>query len=312
MRLPYALVLTTKPGAGALSLAWVATARGVLPPDTILDERWLAPGEAWEALFTADDETGEAMALRSAAIGALDAAPVDVNIVASDLAFRKKRLLVADMESTIIGEELIDELASYVGLRDQISDITARAMRGELDFESALKERVGMLRGLADTVLDDVYKTRVTLMPGAETLLCTMKRNNAYAALVSGGFTVFTSKIARRLGFDEHQANSLVIDNGKLAGTVTEPILGRAAKRAALARIAARNAIDTPLTLAVGDGANDLEMLAAAGLGVAFRAKPKVQDAARALPNGAVITHGDLTALLFLQGYAASEFCATL
>lgn len=221
---------------------------------------------------------------------------------------KKRKLLVADMESTIIEQEMIDELADYVGRRAEIEKITASAMRGELDFEAALRERVAMLAGLDAHILDEVYEKRVTLMPGAETLLRTMKANGAYCALVSGGFTVFTERVARRLGFDEHQANVLEIENGKLTGAVREPILGRAAKREALERLAGRLGLDLAATMAVGDGANDLDMLAAAGLGVAFRAKPKVQEAARSLPNGAVISHGDLTALLYLQGYSASEF----
>lgn len=217
-------------------------------------------------------------------------------------------LLVADMESTIIEQEMIDELADYVGLRDKISAITARAMRGELDFESSLRVRVAMLAGLDAGVLDEVYDKRVTLMPGAETLIKTMKANGAYCALVSGGFTVFTERVAARLGFDEHQANMLEIENGKLTGRVREPILGRAAKRQALERIARTLGIHLMETIAVGDGANDLDMLAAAGLGVAFRAKPKVQEAAGALPNGVVVNDGDLTALLYLQGYRQDEF----
>ena len=212
------------------------------------------------------------------------------------------------MESTIIEQELIDELAGYVGLREKISAITTRAMRGELDFEAALRDRVAMLEGLDASVLDGVYAKRVTLMPGAEALIRTMKASGAYCTLVSGGFTVFTERVAKRLGFDEHQANVLEINNGKLTGRVREPILGRAAKRAALERIAAARGLDLSETMAVGDGANDLDMLAAAGLGVAFRAKPKVQEAARALPNGAVINHADLTALLYLQGYDRGEF----
>ncbi len=164
-----------------------------------------------------------------------------------------------------------------------------------------------MLAGLDARVLDEVYEKRVTLMPGAETLIKTMKANGAYCALVSGGFTVFTERVAKRLGFDEHQANVLEIENGKLTGRVKEPILGRAAKRAALERLATELGLDLTETLAVGDGANDLDMLAAAGLGVAFRAKPKVQDAVRAMPNGAVINHGDLTALLYLQGYGRTN-----
>lgn len=220
----------------------------------------------------------------------------------------RMRLLVADMESTVIEQEMIDELADCVGLRDQISDITDRAMRGELAFEEALRERVALLAGLEERQLVQIYSERATLMPGADTLLRTMKAHGAYCALVSGGFTVFTERVARRLGFDEHQANVLEIENGRLTGRVAEPILGRAAKRQALERIAGRLGIPLSETLAVGDGANDLDMLAAAGLGVAFRAKPMVREATRSMPNGVVIDDGDLTELLLLQGYRRNSF----
>ena len=211
------------------------------------------------------------------------------------------------MESTIIEQEMLDELADFIGEREKIAAITERAMRGELEFEAALKERVAMLAGLDASVLDQVAE-RITLMPGAETLIRTMKVNGAYCALVSGGFTVFTERIARRLRFDEHQANVLEIAGGKLTGRVVEPILGREAKRLALLRLTAELGIDPRETIAVGDGANDLAMLEAAGLGAAFRAKPKVCEAVAAMSNGAVLTHGDLTALLYLQGYAESDF----
>lgn len=302
------LVLTAAPGAAALTEADQAAARRAVPHASAWEEHLLAPGTAWAAVFSAETDGASIVADGDAAAMALSARPVDVNLLSSSPQFRKRRLLVADMESTIIGQELIDELADYVGLREKISDITARAMRGELDFESALKERVAMLAGLDASVLDEVYDKRVTLMPGAGTLIRTMKANGATCALVSGGFTVFTERIAERLGFDEQQANVLEIENGKLTGRVKEPILGRAAKRAALERIAHRLGLPMEATLAVGDGANDLDMLSAAGLGVAFRAKPKVQEAARAMPNGAVVTHGDLTALLYLQGYCSTDF----
>jgi phosphoserine phosphatase len=211
------------------------------------------------------------------------------------------------MESTIIEQEMLDELADFIGARERIAAITERAMRGELDFEAALKERVAMLAGLGAGVLDEVAQ-RITLMPGAETLVRTMKANGAYCALVSGGFTVFTGLVAARVGFDEHQANVLEIAGGKLTGRVIEPILGRAAKKSALLRLTVRLGIDAGDTLAVGDGANDLDMLAAAGLGVAFRAKPRVREAVAAMPNGAVVTDGDLTALLRLQGYGDDQF----
>jgi phosphoserine phosphatase len=244
--------------------------------------------------------------VRSTAQAALAGLPIDINIV-RDGPDRRKRLLIADMESTIIEQEMLDELGDFIGARARIEEITARAMRGELDFEAALDERVGLLKGLDASVLDEVAK-RITLMPGAETLVSTMKANGAFCALVSGGFTVFTSRVAKQLGFDEHRANVLEIADGKLTGRVIRPILGREAKLAALIELTTKLGLQSRQTLAVGDGANDLAMLGAAGLGVAFRAKPKVSDAVAAMPNGAVITHGDLTALLALQGYGESEF----
>ncbi len=268
---------------------------------------WLADHEACEFALPPQERFDLHMSIRHARV-LLTGLPFDVN--GAYIGDRRKRLLVADMESTIIEQEMIDELADYVGRRQEIETITARAMRGELEFEAALKERVAMLAGLDQRVLDEVYEKRATLMPGAETLIKTMKADGAYCALVSGGFTVFTKRVAQRLGFDEHQANVLEIEGGKLTGRVKEPILGRAAKRAALERIARKRGLELTNTIAVGDGANDLDMLAAAGLGVAFRAKPKVQDAVRAMPNGAVVNHGALTALLYLQGYRQDEFIA--
>lgn len=305
----FAIVITSAQGTHAVAPQRIADIWSCMPRDWRIAKEWLADKEAvWLSLTT-----NHALET-SAALGHVEdefkGAPVDINIIPDEGRRKPKKLLVADMESTIIEQEMIDELADYVGLRDQISTITARAMRGELEFESALRERVGLLAGLDARVLDDVYDKRVTRMPGAQTLIKTMKAHGAYCALVSGGFTIFTEKIAKRLGFDEHQANVLEIENGKLTGRVREPILGREAKRAALMRLTSKLGLAPRDTLAVGDGANDLDMIGAAGLGVAFRAKPKVQEAARAIPNGAVITHGDLTALLYLQGYRREEFLA--
>ena len=278
-----------------------------MPSEWRISKSWLADRDACIIELMVDEEL-EADAARGHAEELFAGLPVDINLVPYDYNAKSKRLLVADMESTIIEQELIDELADYTGLREKISAITERAMRGELDFEAALIERVAMLAGLDARVLDEVYDKRVTLMPGAETLIRTMKANGAYCALVSGGFTIFTERLAARLGFDEHQANVLEIEGGKVTGRVKEPILGRQAKRDALVRIAKKRRLALEDALAVGDGANDLDMIQAAGLGVAFRAKPKVQEAARAMANGAVINHGDLTALLYLQGYRRDEF----
>ena len=216
---------------------------------------------------------------------------------------RRKRLLLADMDSTMIQQECIDELADMARVGARVAGITARAMNGELDFEAALRERVGLLRGLKATVVEEVLRDRITLMPGGRVLLTTMKAHGAHAALVSGGFTAFTAHVAALLGFDEHRANTLVTADGVLTGEVTTPILGKAAKVTALQQIATRLGITPAEALAVGDGANDLGMLGLAGMGVALHAKPMV-----AAECALRVNHGDLTALLFLQGYARAEF----
>jgi phosphoserine phosphatase len=275
-----ALVLTSPAGAAALDPRIVQSARAGLTSRTIARDWWLAENEAREILFLAHNDE-DLLPLRRKIETALSDAPVDVNIVPGDAAYRRKKLLVADMESTIIGQEFIDELADRAGLGAEISEITARAMRGEIEFEAALRERVARFKGLDAALLEDVY-ARATLNPGAETLVSTMKKHGATCALVSGGFTVFTERIAERLGFDTHQANALEVANGKLKGTVTEPILGREAKRAALERLAAERGLSLTETAAVGDGANDLAMIRAAGLGVACRAKHMVAAEARA------------------------------
>lgn len=216
---------------------------------------------------------------------------------------RKKRMLIADMDSTMIQQECIDELADEAGVGAYVASITARAMNGELDFEDALRERVGLLKGLPIAVIDQVIEKRITLMPGGPTLLATMKANGGYAALVSGGFTAFTARIAATLGFDENRANTLLTDGDSLSGQVADPILGKQAKLDALNDITARLGISLQDAVAVGDGANDLAMLNAAGMGVALHAKPSVQAQSQIRIN-----HGDLTALLYLQGYARADF----
>lgn len=229
------------------------------------------------------------------------ALPIDVNCVPVE--GRRKQLLIADMDSTMIPVECIDEVADFAGVRDQVVAITEPAMRGEISFEEALRARVALMAGLEAARLEDVYRERVSLNPGARALVRTMAAHGAYTALVSGGFTFFTKRVAEAAGFDENRANTLLFNDGRLTGEVAEPILGRAAKLDALQEMIARHGIGMDQALAVGDGANDLAMIGAAGLGVAFRAKPVV-----AAEADAQITHGDLTALLYLQGYTDAEF----
>lgn len=259
------------------------------------EARWLDPGVA------AEFDLAGVPANRWEVWEGLQALRVDMVVQKAE--GRKKRLLIADMDSTMIRQECIDELADEAGVGARVADITARAMNGELDFEAALRERVGLLKGLPEAVIAQVLRDRITLMPGGPVLLATMKANGAYAALVSGGFTAFTSAVATRLGFDENRANTLHVEGGRLAGTVAAPILGKEAKLQALNEITARLGITQAEALAVGDGANDLPMLLAAGTGVALHAKPRVQADCEVRVN-----HGDLTALLYLQGYARDMF----
>ena len=259
------------------------------------DAIWLDPGVAAEfALETMPDNRWQVWdGLQS----------IGIDLVIQPAVGRKKRLLIADMDSTMIQQECIDELADEAGVGAHVAGITARAMNGELDFEDALRERVGLLAGLPESVIAQVIRDRITLMPGAAVLLATMKANRAYTALVSGGFTAFTRHIAQVLGFDENRANTLLVAEGRLTGKVADPILGRAAKVQALQEISLRLGITPAEAIAVGDGANDLGMLGLAGAGVALHAKPSVQAECDIRIN-----HGDLTALLYLQGYARNEF----
>ena len=253
---------------------------------------WIDEGDAVDLRIN-----GDLKAIR----WALDGLPeVDVFVQPEEPRF--KRLLVADMDSTIVGQECIDELADTVGLKAEVAAITERAMRGEIAFEPALRERVALLEGLPLAVVDEIIAARIALTPGGRALVRTMRAHGAYTCLVSGGFTLFTGPIASMIGFDEHRANRLIVANERLAGRVEEPVLGREAKRQALIALRDRLGLPHEATMAVGDGANDLAMLGEAGIGVAFRAKPAVAAAA-----DAVIDHGDLTALLYLQGYTAAE-----
>ena len=258
------------------------------------DAHWLNPGIA------AEFSLPELPANRWEAWQALQGLGFD--LVVQKAEGRRKKMLLADMDSTMIGQECIDELADLAGKGARVAAITARAMNGELDFEAALIERVDLLRYLPQAVIAQVLKERITYTPGGRELVATMKANGGYAALVSGGFTAFTEAVAGHLGFDEHRANTLMISCGKLTGDVARPILGREAKVAALHEISGRLGLTPDDVIAVGDGANDLGMLRLAGAGVALHAKPVV-----AAECDIRINHGDLTALLYLQGYSVGD-----
>jgi phosphoserine phosphatase len=263
---------------------------------------WLDRGIAVDLPFQAN--AGAVGDLAEQLRAALSGERIDVAV--QPATHRRKRLFLADMDSTMIEQECIDELADYVGLKGEVSAITERAMRGEIAFEPALRERVALLKDLPVAVVDEIIAERISFMPGGRTLVQTMRAHGAYTCLVSGGFTLFTGPLAARMGFDEHRSNTLRVEGERLAGVVEEPILGRQAKFATLIELRDRLGLRPEETLAVGDGANDLAMLGEAGLGVAYRAKPAVAAAAHAR-----IDYGDLTALLFAQGYRADEFVRT-
>lgn len=257
---------------------------------------WLAEEEACDIFFavlSVEDAVGMLEHL-------LEAVPFDY--IVQSAAERKKKLLICDMDSTIIQQECVDELADFAGLKEEVSAITARAMNGELDFKEALIERVQLLKGLQETVLHTAYEERITFMPGAKELVATMREQGAKTLLVSGGFTFFTSRVKEILGFDIEEANILEIADGVLTGEVVPPIRDKLAKRDALSYYTEKFGFKEQETLAVGDGANDLPMLQLAGLGVAYHAKPAVRSAVQVR-----IDHTDLTALLYAQGYGSSD-----
>lgn len=288
----FTVTLLTNPETPVLERMTVETLRNAWGGG---DARWLEPAVAAEFdIPSVPDNRWQVWE---------DLQGLRVDLIVQPTAGRKKRLLLADMDSTMIQQECIDELADEAGVGAHVAGITARAMNGELNFEAALRERVGLLKGLPEAVIERVYQDRITFMPGGKALLATMKAQGGYAALVSGGFTAFTARVAEALGFDENRANTLNAENGVLNGTVGLPILGKQAKLDALLEITARLGITPEDAMAVGDGANDLAMLNRAGAGVALHAKPSV-----AAQCDIRVNHGDLTALLFMQGYARAEF----
>jgi phosphoserine phosphatase len=284
--------LLTDPARPALDRPTVESLRNAWGGGAVL---WLDPGVAAE--FALPERPAKLWQVWQ------DLQALGVDLAVQPTADRRKRLLLADMDSTMIRQECIDELADRAGVGARVAAITARAMNGEIDFEAALRERVGLLAGLDEGVIAEVLATRISFMPGGRVLVATMKANGGHAALVSGGFTAFTGPVAAALGFDEHRANVLHVQDGRLTGTVAEPILGRAAKVQALETLCTRLGIAEDQAMAVGDGANDLGMLGRAGAGVALHAKPSVAAQCELRVN-----HGDLTALLYLQGYRRAEF----
>ncbi len=290
--------LISNPNDPALDATAVEATCAMLPSPAT--PAWLHDEVAADIAFTSDEAP---LAIAERLRAARGDRPID--IVVQPIAARRKKLFLADMDSTMIGQECIDELADFAGLKTHVAAITERAMRGEIAFEPALRERVALLKGLPASVVDELLDKRITLTPGGGTLVRTMRAHGVYTCLVSGGFTLFTNRIAAMIGFQENRANTLVVRDGQLAGLVEEPIFGRDSKLAALLELRETFDIDAIDTLVVGDGANDLAMIEAAGLGVAYHAKPKVAAAAAAR-----IDHGDLTALLYAQGYRRDEFVA--
>ena len=288
--------LICNPAEPELDSTAIDAARSALPSPE--NAEWLFEGVAADIRFNSNEDARTISNILREALK-----EIRVDVVVQPLLDRRKKLLLADMDSTMIGQECIDELADFAGLKSHVAAITERAMRGEIEFEPALRERVALLKGLPVSVVDEVLKNRITLTPGAIELVRTMRAHGGYTCLVSGGFTLFTNAVAAMIGFQENRANELIVEGGKLTGKVIEPILGRAAKLQTLYDLREAFDFDNLDTLVIGDGANDLAMIQKAGLGVAYRAKPAVAAAAASR-----IDHGDLTALLYAQGYKRSEF----
>src|SRR3954465_14042543 len=292
--------LICNPNNPALDSTIVDGARAVLPQAA--PAHWLFDGVAGDIPSGPDSNLeGDRHAIEQRLRELRGDLPID--IVVQPVGFRRKKLFLADMDSTMIGQECIDELADFVGVKAHVAAITERAMRGEVEFEPALRERVALLKAPPASAVDEVLQKRITLTPGGRELVATMRAHGAWTCLISGGFTLFTSKIAALIGFQENRANELVLHDGRFTGAVREPILCRATKLATPIALTQTFDLDAIDTLVVGDGANDLGMIEQAGLGVAYHAKPAVAAAAAAR-----IDHGDLTALLYAQGYRRDEF----
>jgi phosphoserine phosphatase len=293
----FVATLICNPANPALDSTIVDGALAILPSPG--SAQWLFNEVAVDIPF--ESRSDEIRAVENRLREARGDLPID--IVVQPRAFRRKKLFLADMDSTMIGQECIDELADFAGLKDHVAAITERAMRGEIEFEPALLDRVALLRDLPVSVVDEVLAKRIVPTPGGRELVATMRAHGAWTCLISGGFTLFTNAIAAKIGFQENRGNQLVVRDGRLTGEVVEPILGRAAKLATLIELTESFDLDDIDTLVVGDGANDLGMIQHAGMGVAYHAKPAVAAAAAAR-----IDHGDLTALLYAQGYRRDEF----
>jgi len=292
----FVVTLICNPANPALDSTVIDGARALLPSPG--PAQWLFDEVAADIPFEGTEDIGAIERRLREARGDL---PID--IVVQPRIARRKKLFLADMDSTMIGQECVDELADFAGKKAEVSAITERAMSGEIEFEPALRDRVALLKGLPVGIVDKVMKERITLTPGGRELVATMRAHGAYTCLISGGFTLFTRAVAKMIGFQENRANELIVEDGRLTGEVAEPVLGRARKLATLVELLESFDLDDIDTLAVGDGANDLDMLVHAGLGIAYHAKPAVATAAAAR-----IDHGDLTALLYAQGYRREDF----
>lgn len=291
------VTLVSHPAQALLRQAHIDALAAHLPGTSAA--HWLAPQIAADLSVPLDgaiDKKQLADHLRQQLNGAA------LDVIVQPAEGRRKKLFLADMDSTMIGQECIDELADFAGMKSHVAAITERAMRGEIEFEPALRERVALLKGLEADIIERVYQERIRLTSGAKELVATMRAHGTYTALVSGGFTLFTQKVAAALGFDEHRGNQLIVENDHFAGKVADPILGREAKLNTLTSLRDQHKLSHNETMAVGDGANDLAMLEEAGIGIAYHAKPAVAAAAHVR-----IDHADLTALLYMQGYSAAD-----